>query len=108
MASDDSPVPQPPVTVTLQIPAERRAELSQLPQDFASGRVHAIAPAFGREIHEYLANGGPELEKLVETWRMLDVKCLKHLAQEFADLEGLGGPQSKAAAELVGYIENHR
>lgn len=53
MASDDSPIPQPPVTVTLQIPAERRAELGQLLQDFACGKVHAIAPAFDFDAHDY-------------------------------------------------------
>ncbi|MDZ5459279.1 DUF1949 domain-containing protein [Azohydromonas lata] len=61
-----------------------------------------------REVHEHLANGGPEFEKLAETWRMQDVELLKHKAQQFAEDVGFSGSHSKPAAELVEYIQNHR
>jgi hypothetical protein len=53
MASAEFPIPQPPVTVTLQIPAEQHTEFEQLLQDFTSGKVRALAPAFDFDAHHY-------------------------------------------------------
>jgi hypothetical protein len=61
----------------------------------------------GREVHEYLAAGGAEFEKLVETWRMQDVGLLRHKAKRLAEDVSFSGLHTSAATELVGYIENH-
>ncbi len=53
MASAEFPIPQPSVTVTLQIPAKQRAEFEQLLQDFFSGKVRALALAFDFDAHDY-------------------------------------------------------
>src|SRR5690349_16448737 len=53
MASAEFPIPQPPVTVTLQIPAEQHAEFEQLLRDFTCGKVRALAPAFDFDAHDY-------------------------------------------------------
>jgi hypothetical protein len=243
MAFDDDPTPQPTVTMTLQIPAERQMEFEQLVNDFTCGKVRAIAPAFdfaahdyrgaaqvlvhdpdttyalrsrileddrrdpaaladaeqlhalqakrfneagstasvadgragleqtgvealrrlfkiakgnsaqcgrvarfllglyngsrfpfeltqlrsveeavledavrvlrmdaslvGREVQEYLANGGPEFEKLIETWYVLDVHKLKSMVKELSWQIPADGPHGKAVAELVQYVENN-
>lgn len=53
MASAEFPIPQPPMTVTLQIPAEQHAEFEQLLRDFTCGKVRASAPAFDFDANDY-------------------------------------------------------
>lgn len=53
MPPSDDLIPQQPVTVTLQIPAERQAEFEQLLSDFTSSKVRAIAPAFDPDAHAH-------------------------------------------------------
>ncbi len=61
----------------------------------------------GREVHDYLANGGPEFEKLAETWYVLDVHKLKSMVKELAWQIPADGPHGKAVAELVQYVEDN-
>ncbi len=65
------------------------------------------ASLVGREVHDYLANGGPELEKLAETWYVLDVHKLKRMVKELSWQLPSDGPHGKAVTELVEYVENY-
>ena len=65
------------------------------------------AMVVGREVHEYLADGGPEFEKLAQTWHIQDVDLLRQKVKIFAQEVSLSGSHARAAAELVEYIEHH-
>jgi hypothetical protein len=65
------------------------------------------ASLVGREVHDYLANGGPEFERLAETWYVLDVHKLKSMVKELFWQIPADGPHGKAVAELMQYVEDN-
>ncbi|WP_051242623.1 DUF7673 family protein [Azohydromonas australica] len=65
------------------------------------------ASLVGREVHEYLAHGGPEFERLAETWYVLDVHKLKRMVKELSRHIPADGPYGQAVAELVRYVEDN-
>lgn len=51
--TDATPPPSPTVSVTVEIPPERRGEFLRLVQEFNAGRVHATSPVFDFEGKDY-------------------------------------------------------
>ena len=102
MASDNDPLLQPPVTITLQIPAEKVAEFEQMLQDFTSGKVRAIAPAFDFDAHDY-RGAAQALVHDPDTTYALRARILeddkRDAAAALADAEQLHALQAKRFAE---------